>query len=359
MGAPCPLRRLDVSTFSRLGVSPAVEPAAPISDKKTAMRCLVVMYHYVHDCGRLPKPGLSRIPPGLPGLSSRQFRAQLDGLCTSLEPVDWPTLYSWMDGRASIPERSFLLTFDDALADHAQTVLPILQERGLRGVFFVPGAVLTARRMLPAHAIHLLLEALDEQTLERELLGYIAEHGGAGTDWAACVDMSTARVLYHYEPPARARLKYLLTITLPVELRDAALDALFRRYIGSPERWAGHWYLGWEDLAEMQSSGHTIGAHGYGHEPYSRLTPAERREDLRQAAEVLRDGLGPDIRPLSYPYGRFDDDTCDACRAAGFVHAFTTESRWVTDGCDRFRLPRVDTIDVELVLEKELAWKNA
>ncbi len=318
-------------------------------------RCLVVMYHYVHDYERLPRPGLPSIPPGICGLTSRDFRAQLDQLCRLMEPIDWPTLYAWKAGRGSIPHRCFMLTFDDGLADHAETVLPILQERRLRGVFFVPGAVLSAHRLLSAHTTHLLLAVLDEQTLEQELLDYLASSNEGGPDWMALVDPVAARKMYHYEPPGCARLKYLLTVTLPIDLRTRAVHALFERHIGSPTRWAQHWYLGWDELATMESLGHTIGGHGHDHEPYSRLTPAQRRDDVHRVAVLLRDGLGPDRRPFSYPYGQTDDGMCAACREAGFAHAFTTERRRVTRLDDVFSLPRVDTIDVEALLEEEEA----
>ena len=310
-------------------------------------QCLVIMYHYVQ---HRPLP----VYEGVRGPAPEEFSAQLDRLCNVAEPIDWPSFYAWMQGRGSISRRSFLLTFDDGLADHARTVLPVLQERRLRGVFFVPGAVLATQGMLPAHAIHLLLSRLGEAAFERELADELAKHTGK-KGWLASIDVEAAETMYHYESPTRARLKYLLTIALPIELRNAVVNALFERRIGSSARWSRHWYLGWDDLAEMESLGHTIGGHGYSHEPYLRLTPNERREDMSRVARVLRDGLGADIRPFSYPYGSFDDETAVACRESGFVHAFTTESRWVTRGCDPLRLPRVDTIHVDTILKEESA----
>jgi peptidoglycan/xylan/chitin deacetylase (PgdA/CDA1 family) len=309
------------------------------------------MYHYVRNRD-LP------IYDGVCGLTPEEFGAQLDRLCRLLEPVDWPTLYAWMQGRRSIPRRCFLLTFDDGLADHARTVLPILEARRLRGAFFVPGAVLASRRMLPAHAIHLLFSRLGDAAFQRELRNELARRSG-GTDWLASVDAKAAETMYHYESPARARLKYLLTVVLPIELRNAVVDALFERHIGSITRWSRHCYLSWDDLTEMESLGHTIGGHGFSHEPYLRLAPTQRREDMRRVANVLRDGLGADIRPFSYPYGSFDADTIAVCREAGFVHAFTTESQWTTRGCDPLQFPRVDTIHVDNVLREEPACTKA
>jgi len=207
--------------------------------------CLVIMYHYVQD-RELP------VYEGVGGLSPVEFSAQLDRLCNVAEPIDWPSLYAWMQGRGSIPRRSFLLTFDDGLADHARTVLPVLQERRLRGVFFVSGVPLTSQRMLPAHAIHLLLSRLGESAFERELANELAKRTDK-KDWLASIDIEAAETMYHYESPMRARLKYLLTVALPIELRNAVVNTLFERRIGSSARWSRHWYLGWDDLAERSA----------------------------------------------------------------------------------------------------------
>ncbi len=321
--------------------------ADPCSDADDAPRCLVVMYHYVHDTEPLTCEGVR-------GLTSRAFREQLDSLCRAAEPISWPTLYAWTHGNATLPKRCFLVTFDDGLVDHAKTVLPILQRRGIRGTFFIPGAVLSTERMLSAHAIHVLLSTLGierfEQALRRRLEDHRAQCGDP--DWASAVDESAAQVMYHYEPPDRARLKYLLTAVLPIPLRDAVVAGLFEEYVGSLKRWARDWYLGWDDVAQLESLGHTIGGHGYAHEPYLRLTAAECRNDLHQCAAVLRGGLGMDIRPFSYPYGSFNDETRTACRAAGFAHAFTTERAWVARGVDPLCVPRFDTIHVDAVVSE-------
>jgi len=332
-------------------IAEAMDGAAP--------RCMVVMYHYVHDRDALARPGAPGIHGGLRGLTVTDFCSQLDRLCATMEPIDWPTLYAWMDGRAEIPQRSFLLTFDDGLADHAETVLPILEDRGLRGVFFVPGAVLTTHRMLPAHAIHLLLSVLGESAFENELRSYFSDRGAV--QWCHWLDQrppeedEAAETMYHYETPSLARLKYLLTMKLPLDLRAAAVEELFESHVGLSSRWARHWYLGWDDLVKMQSLGHTIGGHGHGHEPHSRLTPDEARQDVLQVANVLREGLGPDVRPFSYPYGSHGNHTVAACREAGFVHGFTTQARWLERHADPGCLPRFDTIDVNALLREKLA----
>ncbi|MFQ5590589.1 MAG: hypothetical protein ACE5HE_05455, partial [Phycisphaerae bacterium] len=105
---------------------PGVHPDHFPGDDGEGPQCLVVMYHYVHD------PESSKCA-NVAGLTVSAFAAQLDELTRTLSPTDWPSLYACLQGRGSLPRRSFLLTFDDGLADHADVVLPMLEERGLHG----------------------------------------------------------------------------------------------------------------------------------------------------------------------------------------------------------------------------------
>lgn len=323
------------------GSSVPIDPQAGLTDPD----CLAVMYHYVRGADSTGRIEFRTAQCAVAGITDVEFSAQLDRLCETREPIDWPTLYAWSRGTGSIPKRSFLLTFDDGLADHARVVAPILEKRGMRGTFFVAGSVLETHRMLPAQALHVLLTRVEESEIEAEIRKLVG-------DGLADVPEDEARRMYHYESPVRARLKYLLTVMMPIEQRSAALADLFERYVGSSARWARQWYVGWDDLTRMQAAGHTIGAHGFSHEPLTRLSPEHCRDDLRKVQRLLADGLGPDIRPISYPYGAFNEDTMDACREVGLAHAFTTRRDVVRSSDDVFMLPRVDTIHVDAMLEE-------
>jgi len=340
------------------GIHPmASEPRPTVrqSHSSDGPRCLVVMYHYVHDVEpiALPRRAGEDSVTGIPALTTAQFRHQLDQLCAGLEPMDWPTLYASLRETAALPHRSFLLTFDDGLADHAEIVAPILQEYGLRGTFFVPGSILLSHRLLSAHALQLLLSILEPNLIEKEVCESLRRDGVNPTTLTGAADVTElARQVYHYESPDRARLKYLLNMMIPSGLRDITVQYVFEKHIGSATRWAKHWYLGWDDLVELQNHGHTIGGHGFRHEPLTRLNALEAMTDLTRAKKTLDEGLGVDPRPFSYPFGRHDDPVASACRKAGFVHGFTTDGRWLTGADDLLRLPRVDVIHVGRVLSE-------
>jgi peptidoglycan/xylan/chitin deacetylase (PgdA/CDA1 family) len=296
--------------------------------------CLIVMYHYI---------GNYEAYPGIHGLSELAFAQQVDRLCAAMEPIDWPTLYAWTQGKGSIPERCFLLTFDDGLVGQDRRVCPRLAENGIRGTFLVPGAVLTGNVLLPAHAIHLLLSRVPAGVLENEIIAIAS--GSVG------LSMADAEVMYQYEPLAVvARVKYLLTVALPREERSRIIRRLFAKHIGSIQKYARGWYMNVTDLRRMQAAGHTIGGHGYSHEPYNTMSRVEQADDIRKVAATLKAGFDdavPQPRPFSYPYGQCPEGTSYMCKGAGFAGAFTTERRWADDSCGPFRMPRVDAMYLE------------
>jgi len=318
--------------------------ASIATKENSGTRCLAVMYHYVRDKATAATEGI--VP-----LSPRAFAEQLDALCTVAEPIDWPALRAWTQGEGNLPACCFLLTFDDGLADHAEIVAPILDARGLRGTFFVAGEVLTRPRMLSAHAIHLLVAHLGYDRFARELHEMLHTLDPQ-RDWTEDLDDAEALSIYHYEPPDRARLKYLLNMVLPAELRNVTIDALFERFVGSTAEWARRWYLQWDQLRAMQAAGHTIGGHGYSHEPLGRMSVGDQRRDIQSVAAVLNEVLGCEVRPLSLPFGSNNQATAGCCREAGFAHAFTTERNWIDGAANLTLLPRIDTIHVRQEIEK-------
>lgn len=326
-------------------------------NRLAGFECAVVMYHYVreslHAAGETPGEGVR-------GLTPQSFAEQVDALARTHEPIDWSTLFLAMAGRGSLPRRCCLLTFDDGLRDHLEFVAPILEQRDIRGTFFVPTGVLRVPRLLPAHGVHLLLDAIGEGQLGRELRRELFDQGLQAA-WHAAFDAVERRFNapddrpYGYEPNKLARTKYLINMILPADVRDRALERLVERHVGPASFWARRWYLSARDVVELQSNGHTIGGHGHSHEPLARLAVDEQRHDIARTAETLNELLGPAPRPYSYPFGSCTDDSAALLARAGFAHAFTTKSELLTRRHEAHALPRVDTIHVSALLGETLA----
>jgi peptidoglycan/xylan/chitin deacetylase (PgdA/CDA1 family) len=246
--------------------------------------------------------GPMQSPPGrASAVCGGDFETQLDLLTSRLEPLDWAGLSDVLRGKGDPPARSFVLTFDDGLREHAETVLPILERRGLKGIFFVPGCVLSKPKMLSAHLVHLLLEALGETKLAEEVKNVLSQTA-TGAELSEA-ETAQALKLYHYEPPPLAQLKFLLTMKLPLATRASVVSRLFDKHVGPQQDWTTRWYLNSNHVRELHSLGHTIGGHSFGHEPYGRLDAAALERDIGRSTFALQNLLGASERPFAYPFG--------------------------------------------------------
>ena len=92
-------------------------------------RAVVVTYH-----------SISAGPPPL-AVWPRQFEAHLDAFeAAGYEAVSLNGLVEAFKGDGRLPDRCFVLTFDDGYRDFVDAALPILERRGLEATLFVTAA---------------------------------------------------------------------------------------------------------------------------------------------------------------------------------------------------------------------------
>lgn len=302
----------------------------------------VVMYHYV-------RPTPDRPPHGYYHLALDDFRRQLDHFEDTYGFVDREAFVSALRGERAVPD-GVVLTFDDALVDHHEWVLPELRRRDLWGLFFVPTGPYVHGRLLPVHRIHSLVGSVPAERLRRELASVLDDDPSvlAGTNEVedAYGEQSSGADVSEF--------KRLLNFIVAPDEVQGVLDELERRLDGYDPPTAAEYYLPESALAEMADAGMLFGAHSVTHPVLSRLSEVDQRREVESAVAWLDDRI--DDQPVStfaYPYGgddTFTDETVDAVDGADCAAAFTTESGIVTDDDLRatpFALPRRDCNEFE------------
>jgi peptidoglycan/xylan/chitin deacetylase (PgdA/CDA1 family) len=293
------------------------------------------MYHYV----RRPESALAHQR----FLHSEDFERQLDWFGDRFGFVSREDFeHALDDGRS--PD-GVVLTFDDALVDHAQTVLPILRERGLWGIFFVPTAPYRTGRLLAVHRLHHLVgrfgglqlltalrDRLDPTMLEpRHVAEFRATTYGRLDDDAATDEF-----------------KRILNYFIALEHRDEVIDELVATMGVDERQVADGYYCSIEQLRELCRAGMIVGSHGDQHLVMSTLDPIQQRADLERSLATLTDLLVEDVTTFCYPFGghhSFDGHTESILIELGVRCAFNVESRDISDGDLRLRptaLPRFD-----------------
>jgi peptidoglycan/xylan/chitin deacetylase (PgdA/CDA1 family) len=290
-------------------------------------------------------------PPDFPALHHRtldQLRGQIRALAEVFDIVDCGRAERFIRGESETTQPMCVLTFDDGLRDHFEHVLPILDEAGLKGMFFVNTLPWRQGTLLSVHMAHLLSARFAYADLREEVEDAAARCGFAST--VADVRPELARAQYRYDDERDSVVKYFINAVVPQALRAGVLDIVFRARIGDPAPFVASHYMTPEMVRGLGCRGHAVGMHTHAHLHLASASREQRFGDFESNVACLRDATGQDCRRwLSYPYGgptSFDDAVVADAREFGCRFALTSIRGVNGAAIDCMRLRRVDTNDV-------------
>lgn len=283
--------------------------AALAALRLTARRAgVTLVYHGVQGRAGDPDRGL------VPAHEARLFEAQVRFLVRHCDVVSGDRILAAAARRGRGQRFPVAITFDDDLACHASTTLPILRRQGATATFFLSGASLERPFAFPFERLQ---RAVDEGV----------------PDVAALV---TGRPEEGGSPPRIHDLGRILERMSPEE-RDAASERLSAAVGPDPDD-AG---IRAEQVRELAEAGMTIGFHTLRHDALPTLDDVRLAEAMRAGREGLATAAGRPIETIAYPHGRADERVADAARAAGFKLGFASQHAPVTPGSDPLLLGRV------------------
>jgi peptidoglycan/xylan/chitin deacetylase (PgdA/CDA1 family) len=292
---------------------------------------VAVNFHYV-------RPSFDDPYPGIHGITPDALRSQLELLGRAGELVSPEQVRDAVRGRAPLPERSILVTFDDGLREQAEHALPVLRSLDVPALFFVNTAPLAEGRVSTVHQIHLLRAGHPPENVI-DLLDRNARELGIALDLDSQAERATLQ--YRYDPPEVARLKYVLNFLLPVDDRDHLIQACFEEaFPGREAEISRELYM---DLDQLKEIAGLIGTHAHEHLPLGRLPRERAAEQIRTSLELLEAWTGRRPFALSYPYGGPDActaETGEIARELGLDFCLTMERTGNADLGRPFHLGR-------------------
>lgn len=137
----------------------------------------IAMYHYTRDLKH------SRYPE-IKGLDVPLFRQQLAYMKEHFRFVTMEQVICAAEGTAELPENALLLTFDDGYADNYTFAMPLLEEFGAQGAFFIPGKTFTTHQLLDVNKIHYILASADITRLLPDVKRKMDAYRGREYDYA-------------------------------------------------------------------------------------------------------------------------------------------------------------------------------
>ena len=306
------------------------------------MRNLYIsMYHYVRDLKHSRYPAIS-------GLDVSLFRQQMDFFRNNFAVVSMEQVIDAVKNGVKLPDNSLLLTFDDGYIDNYTYVLPILEEFGFQGSFFIPGKTFTTHQLLDVNKIHYILASADVQKLVLDVKEKLDYYRGSEYDFPSTEELwNEYAVENRFDRKETIFVKRILQTVLPERLRNRMSSDLFEKYVGvTEEQLAYELYMTSEQIRTMKKHGMFIGIHGYDHYWLANLPEEQMTKDIDMALDALGDFIDPECWVMNYPYGNHSQAVIDYISSKGAFLGLTTEVRVADLEVDnRFTLPRFDCND--------------
>lgn len=305
------------------------------------------MFHYVRDLSH------SRYP-AIKGMNISTFKQQIAFLKYHFTIVRMEEVIEAYYGGKKLPDQAVLLTFDDGYVDHFQFVLPVLQEEGLQGSFFVPGKTFTEHKLLDVNKIHFILATADIGELVQEIYRQLDYYRGSE------FDIPCNEELYR-QCAGEDRLddvdtifvKRLLQAVLPERLRNTISSNLFTQYVGiSEEVFAHELYLNYDQMKYMKRQGMYFGLHGYDHYWMETLDDENMQKDIDKALQAMEELIDRNLWVMNYPYGVYNEQVIHYIKENGCKFGVTTQVDIAdTDRDNPYMVPRLDAVDLPPVSE--------
>jgi peptidoglycan/xylan/chitin deacetylase (PgdA/CDA1 family) len=285
---------------------------ARVLERMTFPGVAVLCYHGVRD-NTLAK---RTIPLQDLHIRTSTFMSHCRLIRDTCHPISLDDLRAAMEGRAELPARPVLITFDDGYRSVFRYAAPILAALNLPAVVFVCSGPLADRRLLWFDEV-----AARESDVAVERWKSVDYY-----TWRASCAMTS--------PVADDDPRALMTV---------------------------------DDLrAICQFKGIEIGGHTMWHPILAHASRDMQRDEIAHNLTALAEWTGRPIRAFAYPNGRpgkdYNADTMETLRECGVDIAFTTGEQFATPTMPALEIPRflirAGTGDAELAHRLAYSWKR-
>jgi peptidoglycan/xylan/chitin deacetylase (PgdA/CDA1 family) len=299
------------------------------------------MYHYIRDIKH------SRYPE-IRGLEVSAFRQQIEFMKNNFRIVTMEQVIDAITTKSELPEKALLLTFDDGYIDNYTFAMPVLEEFGVQGSFFIPGKTFSTHQLLDVNKIHYILASADSNCLTEDLISQMDYYRGKEYEYPSTVELINVHAQANrFDSKETIFVKRMLQTVLPEKLRITISSNLFEKYVGiSEEKLAYELYMSEDQIRTMKRHGMFIGLHGYDHYWLGTLPLNQMKNDITKALEALDEFIDRRCWVMNYPYGNYSSEVACYVKSKGACIGLTTKVRVADIFADSvLELPRLDCND--------------
>lgn len=210
----------------------------------------------------------------------KQFHDDVDFLIRHFNPVSADQLVETIAHGKQLPERSFLLTFDDGFKEVYEVIAPILLEKKIPAIFFINPAFIDNKELFYRCKISLLIEELSKRDDALEIAGEVL-----GKPYGDFYDL-------------KEDLKKInqLNKNLLDELADS-IGYSFNDYLRKEQP-----FMTSEQVESLSHQGFMIGSHSWDHPYYEYLTADEQLNQTVRSIQFVKDRLHNKYSCFSFPH---------------------------------------------------------
>ena len=286
--------------------------------------------------------------PDIKGLDTRVLREQLEFFKSNFNVITMEQVMDAIEDKNNLPEKALLLTFDDGYIDNYTYAMPLLEEFGMQGSFFIPGKTFATHQLLDVNKIHYMLASADISKLVEDVKEKMNYYRGREYDFPTNEELWNEYAIENrWDSKETIFVKRMLQTVLPERLRNQISSDLFKKYVGvTEEQLAYELYMTEEQIRTMKRHGMFIGLHGYDHYWLGKLPKEQMQQDISKALETLDEFIDRKRWVMNYPYGNYSQDVLDYVKSEGACVGLSTEVRVAEIGKDNdLTLPRFDCND--------------
>lgn len=261
---------------------------------KTKQNLLLPFYHTISN------QRVNHISNLYPVRNEQLFIKDIDFLLKHFEPVNIDVINAKIKNNELFSKPSFHISFDDGLSELYNTVVPILERKGVPATFFVNTGFVDNKALFYRYKVSLILEKIKSNN---DLLIPVAELLSIkSTD---LISVSKALLQLNFQS-----VDLIDSIAIKIEIN-------FEEYLKVNKP-----YLTIEQIKDLINRGFSVGSHSVNHPFFKEIAPDEQKKQLRESFQFLAEKFDIKHKYFSFPFSDegvsrdffewlYNDEKCD------------------------------------------------
>ena len=265
-------------------------------------------------------------------VTRKTINLHVDFLSSSYKFIDLTEFDILFHGKKQLRESSILLTFDDGYRSFFTDVYPVLYERNIPAVVFLPTSLVDTSNILWPDLLRVSI--LESDLTEITIAG--SKHRLNGTS-------NRYRVYKSFSN----RLK-----TLHEDQRKPIVEEFSEIAQANKEKKIKYYILTWDQIRKMADSNIEFGSHSHTHPILSTLSYYQLRVELEKSKKIIEENIKKEVICFAYPNGKkqdYDNRCIKLLSDLGYKFSFTTIQGNVRLGDIPYEIRRVLLFDKDHV----------